>query len=276
MKARPDQAWRRAQRAGWRWAAAGVLLGLALGTLVFAPAAWLAGAVNEASGGRALLADAQGTLWSGSAVAVLTGGPGSRDASALPGRLHWRLAPRWNGLRLALEQACCLSAGLTLNLHPRWQGLAVELPAREPAAELGRWPAAALAGLGTPWNTMQLGGQLRLFSSGFTLQWAAGRATLGGGLDLELREAASRLAPVDPLGSYRLSLRNAANHDSGTAILLSTIDGALRLSGSGQWSGSALKFRGEASAAPGQEAALANLINIIGRRQGAQAVLTIG
>ena len=37
-----------------------------------------------------------------------------------------------------------------------------------------------------------------------------------------------------------------------------------------------LRFRGEAQAAPGSETALNNLLNIIGRRQGARSVITIG
>jgi general secretion pathway protein N len=61
---------------------------------------------------------------------------------------------------------------------------------------------------------------------------------------------------------------------------LSTTSGALQLTGDGEWSGvgaaSKLRFNGAASAAPGAEAALGGLLNIIGRRQGAQSVITIG
>jgi general secretion pathway protein N len=37
-----------------------------------------------------------------------------------------------------------------------------------------------------------------------------------------------------------------------------------------------LRFRGEATAAEGDEGALDNLLNIIGRRQGARSVISIG
>ena len=40
--------------------------------------------------------------------------------------------------------------------------------------------------------------------------------------------------------------------------------------------GSRLRFTGEASAAPEREAALSNLLNIIGRRNGARSIITIG
>jgi general secretion pathway protein N len=63
-------------------------------------------------------------------------------------------------------------------------------------------------------------------------------------------------------------------------VTLATTSGPLQLSGSGQLLGAgasqALRFRGTASAAPGSEAVLNNLLNIIGRRQGAQAVISIG
>ena len=56
--------------------------------------------------------------------------------------------------------------------------------------------------------------------------------------------------------------------------------GALLLDGSGEWSGpdasARLRFSGTAAAAPGAEAALGGLLNIIGRRQGALSVISIG
>jgi hypothetical protein len=99
-----------------RWAAAGVLLGSLVAGLVFAPASWLASALSGASGQRLLLADARGTVWQGSAVMVLTGGEGSHDASALPGRLHWTL-----GLDgLAWRCARATPAASTVNCDCAW------------------------------------------------------------------------------------------------------------------------------------------------------------
>jgi general secretion pathway protein N len=269
-----DKAWQRSQRASRRWALWGVALGASVGLLTFAPATWLARGLHSASGQRLLLADAQGSVWRGSAVAVLQGGPDSQDAAALPGRLHWSISPNWSGLTLTLRQACCLQGDVSLRITPAWQGFTLSLPAH--ADGLGQWPAQWLAGLGAPWNTLQLGGQLRLATSGFTLQTVAGRARLNGALDLQLLGARSRVSPVDPLGSYRLSVRSDSQNGESAALTLDTIDGALRLTGSGQWTGSRLRFRGEARAADGQDAGLSNLLNIIGRRQGALSVISIG
>ena len=70
-------------------------------------------------------------------------------------------------------------------------------------------------------------------------------------------------------------LREAKGGDA-PAFTLSTLEGPLQLSGNGQWVGARLRFSGEATAAPEQQAQLANLLNIIGRRQGARSLLSIG
>ena len=59
-------------------------------------------------------------------------------------------------------------------------------------------------------------------------------------------------------------------------LAAATLSGALRLSAQGQWAATGLRLRGEATAAPGSERALDNLLNIIGRRQGARSVFAIG
>ena len=292
--------WRKAQRAGRRWAGWGVALGLIAGAILYAPAQWLADGLAQASAGRLLLAEARGSLWNGSAVLVLTGGAGSRDASALPGRLQWRLRPGWRGLHLSARQDCCLNGDLNLLWQPGWHGytLALQdvappgptLPAGQKTqpvslAPIGQWPAAWLAGLGTPWNTLQLGGQLQLASPGLTVQSLDGRLRLDGALSLELLGVSSRVSTLPALGSYRLSVQGVNGNGAGgesAALQLHTLGGALRLSGSGQiisgagGTGSKLRFRGEAQAADGQAAALSNLLNIIGRRQGALSVISIG
>jgi len=48
------------------------------------------------------------------------------------------------------------------------------------------------------------------------------------------------------------------------------------LSGQGQWVGARLRFTGEAIAQEGHEAAFDNLLNILGRRQGARSLLSLG
>lgn len=269
-----ELAWQRARHASTRWATWGVVLGALVGLVLFAPASWLAYALSRASDQRLLLADAQGTVWNGSAQLVLTGGAGSRDASALPGRLQWTIRPWFNGMALRLNQACCLDRELLVQVRFGLNRYQIILPAQPQA--LGQWPAAWLGGLGTPFNTMQLGGVLRITSNGMTLESVQGRWRVVGGVDFDLLGVSSRLSTLDTLGSYRLGVRGGAGANETATMNLETLEGALRLQGSGQWAGPRVRFRGEASAAEGQEAALNNLLNIIGRRQGATSVISIG
>jgi general secretion pathway protein N len=238
------------------------------------PAAWLARAAASASGERVLLADARGTLWSGSAVLVLAGGPGSRDAAALPGRLHWTLGLDGLALAVTLRQDCCTARALVLRVDGGPGRLRVALPPPADAdAALGQWPMQVLAGLGTPWNTLAPRGSMTLASPGFAAESVKGRWRFSGRLDVALRGAGSRLTTLPVLGDYSLTVQS--RDDGGATLALATDQGALQLSGQGEWA-PRLRFRGQASAVPEAEAALANLLNIIGRRQGAVSLISIG
>lgn len=270
-----ELAWQRTRHAAGRWAGAGALVGLLLGLVLFAPAAWLSGSLASATEGRLLLTETRGTVWSGSGVAVLTAGAESRDARALPGRVNWRLRPAGLGFELRATQPCCLNKELVLQLRPGLGRFTITLP-RPADPAIGQWPAAWLAGLGTPWNTLQPGGVLRLSSPGLSLESVQGRSRFTGEATIDFTGASSRVSPIDPLGNYRVSIRGDAAHGDAATLDLSTQGGALLLSGRGEWTISGVRFRGEARAAEGNEAALDNLLNIIGRRQGARAVIAIG
>lgn len=253
------------------WAWLGAALGLLLALAFFAPAAWLASAVGQASGQRVLLADARGTLWNGSAQLLLTGGQGSQDARALPERVHWKmhplLRPTWLGLHVQLNATCCTPVPLKLQLRQHLGGTQIML-----ADQASVWPAALLAGLGTPWNTVQAEGALALSSQGLSVEWNEGRLVIAGNAQLQATQMASRLSTLRPMGSYRISLTGGTP----STLQLDTLEGSLQLNGQGSWVGSRLRFTGTASATPEREAALANLLNIIGRRSGAQSIITLG
>lgn len=255
------------REAPWSWALAGGAVGLVLALVLFAPARWLAAAVERATGGHVLLAEARGTVWNGSARLVFTGGTGSTDAAALPGRVAWQLRPRWDGAAASVRAECCTPR--PLDLRARWRFGGARLEAGDGQSE---WPATVLAGLGTPWNTLQLEGEVRLATQGLSVEWVEGRPRVNGRAELVALRVASRLSTLKPMGSYRITLQGGTQ----ATLRLDTLEGSLQLSGTGQWVGQRLRFRGEASAVPGREAALANLLNIIGRRTGERSIITIG
>ncbi|MDO5288205.1 MAG: type II secretion system protein N [Pseudomonadota bacterium] len=255
-------------RPPWAWALTGALLGMAIVFTLTAPARWLASGLARASSGMLLLTDAQGSLWNGSAQLQLTGGAGSQDRTALPGRLQWRLHPGLGHLSVAITSSCCTPNGpVSLRLSPRWGGAHASLSDSHTV-----WPAAVLSGLGTPWNTIQPQGELSLRTQNLHITWASGRASVSGRADITARNMSSRLSTLRPMGSYQAHITGG----DAVALNLSTLEGGLRLSGSGQWVGGRLRFSGEATAAPGLEGQLANLLNIIGRRQGDRAIISLG
>jgi general secretion pathway protein N len=265
----------------WAWAGAGI--GLVLAFITQAPAHWLTHAVEQASGERVLLPDAQGTIWNGSAQWVLNEGPLNvasspnlaRPASttALPTRVTWQLGPRidFANLRLTLSatlaSACCTPQPVRVDAFPLWRGVRVLV-----SDHTSNWPASWLVGLGAPWNTVQPEGQMQLQTK--QLQWSqqSGTEQLQGQAELQMQQLATRLSTLRPLGSYRIRLQGGDT----MALSLDTLEGSLQLTGNGQLINGHVRFNGEATAAPDAEAALSNLLNILGQRQGAKSILKMG
>ncbi len=272
-----------APRTSTRWAWMGAGLGLTLAFITQAPAHWLTHAIEQASGERVLLPDAQGTVWNGSAQWVLNEGPLNTAATsnlarpasttALPTRVTWQLGPRIDlaNLRLALSahiaSACCTSQPVRVDVSPLWRGVRVQVH-----NHTSSWPASWLVGLGAPWNTVQPEGQMQLHTT--QLQWTqqAGQEQLQGQAELQMQQLSTRLSTLRPLGSYRVRVQGGDT----MVITLDTLEGSLQLTGSGQLLNGRIRFTGEASAAPDAEAALSNLLNILGQRQGAKSILKMG
>ncbi|MGH6645703.1 type II secretion system protein N [Aquabacterium sp.] len=263
--------WENMRKAGRRWGWWGGALGALMGLVLYSPASWLAQGLVVLSDGRLLLAESQGTVWNGDAVVVLTGGPGSRDARALPGRLNWTLRPRLTGLNLTVQQDCCVPTPVVIEVRPGWGRARIAV---SPSGPVGHWPAAWLTGLGTPWNTLQLGGVVRLSTNAMAVEWVHGRVRLEGQAQVGFDDVSSSVTTLDRLGSYRIDL--VGDPEGRVNLSLMTVDGALQLSGQGQVGLNGLRFRGEARANESERGALDSFLNIIGRRMGDRSVISIG
>jgi general secretion pathway protein N len=257
--------------APWAWAWVGALLGGLLAAVPFAPARWLAAAVDQVTQGRLLLSAPQGTLWRGSAQLAVTGGAGSHDQSALPGRWHWQLQPQWHvgapGVRGTLQSDCCVATPWAWSLNRTAGAWQLSL-----ADHQARLPSDWLAGLGTPLNTVQPEARLALQTQAMVVRQRPGGWQLQGQVTLQAHDVASRLSTVRPMGSYQAVLHGGEV----PRLSLTTLQGPLLLSGEGQFLSGRLRFAGEASAEPDRADALANLLNILGRRQGARSLITLG
>jgi len=230
---------------------------VALTVLVFLPATWLGSMVETQTGGRLTLGDAQGTLWRGSAFVGGAAGASGAVTPLLPGRFSWQLSPMvlLGQVDITLENPQALSQ--PVNLSGSWSQWQVS-----PAALL--LPAERLAGLGAPLNTLAPSGVVKLSWTTLELARAGQALAVNGRTLLSLNDMGSRMAPIKPLGSYELTMDWRGQQ---AQMSLSTVRGALLLSGTGALDKGRFQFSGQAQAADGYEETLGNLLNLLGQRR---------
>jgi len=238
--------------------------------VVMAPAQWVASAIAQATGDRIVLAEAKGSVWQGQASVVLSPGQDAGIARiGLPEALSWQLSP-WRLLAGTIDLTLTHPSALLQPLQLR-----ADLTGRvELLATTARLPAALLAGLGAPFNTIKPGGVISLAWQRLEIN----RGRMQGNVVGEWQFATSALTTVAPFGNYRLL---AEGGFPGTRLTLSTLAGPLELVGDGtideQWN---FRFAGRARALSGVDAStraqLAGLVLLLGRREGDSAILSFG
>lgn len=247
--------------------------------LVQASATWLDWGFGQISQGRVALAEAEGTLWRGSGRLVLVDVAAQRDAMsqdrtgdlrrsslngvALPGRVQWHLSP-WPLLLGRIDLGLRVE-GMTREV--RVQGHAARLSVSAGALSL---PAVDLSRLGSPWSTLRPSGALSLRWDDLLIRPDG----FDGKAAIELREASAAISPVNPVGSYRVDL---AGQGLDTGVTLSTLQGPLRMTGSGRFNvRSGLRLTAEATADEQERLRLQSLLGLIGRREGDRIIIKIG
>lgn len=238
------------------WCAA-IVLAAGLTVLVFFPAAWLGPMVEQQTGGRLTLGDAQGTLWRGSAFIGGAPGAGGAVTPLLPGRFAWRLSPLVLVGQVGLQLENPLALSQPVRIEGDWSHWQVS------PGEL-KLPAEGLAGLGAPLNTLAPSGTMRLSWSTLELARQQQAVAVNGRTVLAMNDMGSRMSPIKPLGSYQLAMDWRGQQ---AQLNLSTVRGALLLSGTGSLERGRLQFSGQAAAADGYEATLGNLLNLLGQRR---------
>jgi general secretion pathway protein N len=231
-----------------RWRLIGFgLAAYALGLIATAPATLIDARLDQASAGALRLAEARGTLWSGTGLIEV------RDASRRSGiakSVTWRVRPAYLLLgKLAYE--------VELDRSARFFPVTIS-PTQIVIADADiNLPAAAL-GLGIPkLGALGLTGDMLLHIA----RLAFARGTVQGNAVLQWHGAGSAFAPVSPLGNYELRLEG-----SGSAVqaTLRTLQGPLQLDGQGAWSsGRNPAFQGSARVPPQHMQQLAPLLRMI-------------
>lgn len=240
-------------------------LGIALSTM---PATWIDVLASKQTAGRLRLAEAEGTIWRGSGRIVWADTGESAESRlslsgvALPGRVRWQLSPL--ALILGLVEASVSVDGMTQPVA--LQGTPAALRLGNGRLEL---PRIELSALGSPWNTVRPAGAVALTWSNIALS----PRRFEGTVFIELRSVASALSSVRPLGSYRIEIRG----EGGLAqVKMSTIEGALAITGEGQVGPAGMGFNAQARAARADDERLLGLLGLIGRREGDATIIRIG
>jgi general secretion pathway protein N len=246
--------WTRRVRAALPWLLVAVLSsGAVLFTLL--PAAWITPQFTKASGGHVNLIEPAGSLWHGSATLMLAAGSDTSAATLLPGRIEWHTAfwPLFTGrIRMTMRQSDAMPDPITVDATRRGAILSQGAIAV---------PASLLAGLGAPFNTLDLQGSVRLAWS----DWRSFGNEAFGQLTVTFADASSRVSLVKPLGSYQVVVQAQGGNST---IDLSTLKGPLMLNGHGAIGAGGTSFNGTASAAPDARDNLAGLLNLLGRPTG--------
>ena len=236
-----------------RWRPLAIGLGAyVLALLATAPATLVDAGLRRASDGRLRLAEARGTLWSGTGQLEIRD---MRGRTGVAKTLAWRIAP---GSLLRGRLVC--EVGLEQTTRPF--SVTLSLSRIELANADTNLPASAL-GLAVPkLAPLELTGEMQVRVSSLSI----GRGTTRGSATLQWRAAGSALSPVSPLGDYELRIEG-----DGPAIraTLHTLQGPLRLDGKGSWSyGDSPAFLAIARVPPQHQQQLAPLLRLIAVERG--------
>ncbi|HYH40487.1 MAG TPA: type II secretion system protein N [Burkholderiales bacterium] len=249
---------RRAARRRWIVPACLSLAGYGVCLLVLAPASVFAWGVGRATDGMILLEGVDGGLWRGRAARIAFAAPGTRPQAL--GNLTWDIAV----LRLFRGQ---LAVQLTLGGEgAKGAGMLVVKPHALVLSQSSlAFPAAALATAFPALSFVSPGGEIALRAQDLAM---AGDA-VSGQAELDWIDASSALSPVKPLGTYRVRL---AGKEGPAQFAVTTISGALEISGSGAWSRkTGLSFTGLARATASGAPKLQNLLQLLGPDDGSGA-----
>ncbi|MFN7834629.1 MAG: type II secretion system protein N [Burkholderiaceae bacterium] len=239
-----------------------VLLGTSAVLLMHPPAHWLTNRLAALTHNRLTAVQVEGSLWRGQAQLAVADGRAQPTFSALPGALQWDVAVASQILR-----------GRWPSISLRHENLPVPLQLSKQGDSLVwndgslTFPAQWLSNLGAPWNTIRPEGRI-------AARWQVGQSDGAFRIDVDWQDAQSALSVVRPLGQYRFTLEQTVPPI--LRLTLQTLQGPLRMTGTGQWSArDGWQFKGYAEAQPAEQAALTGLLSQMGRREGRRYRLEI-
>lgn len=231
-----------------RWSLIAIGLGVyALALIATAPATLVDAGLQHASDGRLRLAEAKGTLWSGTGLLEVRDKTGQNGIAK---NFAWRIVPQ-SLLRGHLVYE--IGLGQATRRFPVTISLSrIELTNADISL-----PAAAL-GLAVPkLAPLELSGEVQLHIARLSIE----RSAMRGNATLQWRDAGSGLSPVSPLGDYELRI---GSEGALLRTTLRTLQGPLQLDGGGSWMiGARPALSITARVLPAQRQLLAPLLRLI-------------
>jgi general secretion pathway protein N len=182
------------------------------------PAAWVSRALERASAEKLLVRAPEGTLWTGHAQIY------ARDRSGPPlelGELRWTTS--WKGLVVAKLASDVTFRDSAQPVHVELSPASLSIHGLDLAL-----PGSVLASFVPGLETLGPGGELRVRSENLRLD---GDSILGVA-EVQWRQVRMSRAPGLELGSHVARLRGGGTRID---IELGTLEGPLRLNGSGSW-----------------------------------------
>lgn len=227
-----------------------VVYGLFLG--IATPATLFDAALRYGSGGRLRLAEARGSIWSGSGQLEL------RDAAGRNGvgkHIAWHLLP-----------GTLPSGRLTFDIEMDYLPGHTFLTLSSAGLELGEMnidlPATALGLAVAKLKPLDPTGDLHLHVARFS----TGRDGISGSAALNWFAAGSAHSPVSPLGDYELRLDS---REKTVLATLRTLKGPLKIDGQGSWDkGNTPAFQAILKIPPAYRGQLAPLLGLIASDRG--------
>lgn len=235
-----------------------VLLGL-LAYLIFlvatVPASWLAWGLSRSTRGTVAIVHGQGSLWHGTGRLIVYF---PRATPQDLGQTEWRINPLW--LPAGRLQVYINAVGLESQISATVGVTPSRVVIQDPRISASAHFASQFY---APLNLFSPKGGLRFDAEELTLD----RAGLHGNAQIFWDGASSGLSSVQPLGDYRVDV-----HSNGESVVLklSTLRGALELSGQGQWQilkSGEIQLSGVATPKTRTEE-LEPLLKLLGRNQG--------
>jgi general secretion pathway protein N len=131
-------------------------------------------------------------------------------------------------------------------------------------------PTVDLSRMGSPWNTFKPQASLDVRWDNMVLR----QGQFDGKAAFELKDIASALTSVRPLGSYRVDVVGSG---ASADVKLLTTQGPLNLTGNGVWNArQGLRLSIEALADESAKVKLQTLLSLMGRRDGEKTIIRIG